>query len=198
MRYKAEHKDETRTKVLRAAATAMRVHGPDGVGVADIMRSAGLTHGGFYAHFRNKDELVAQAVTQMFTDAGRRWDRATADLPPQQALATYIDAYLATAHRDDVSRGCPLTCVAMDLSRQTGAARAAFDEGVAGLLARLTGWLPPEADAKNLAASLITEMVGAVTLSRAVSDPALSNRILHNARTSVRARAGLPASGDAP
>jgi TetR/AcrR family transcriptional repressor of nem operon len=198
MRYKAEHKDETRTKVLRAAATAMRVHGPDGVGVADIMRSAGLTHGGFYAHFRNKDDLVAQAVTQMFTDAGRRWDRATAGLPPQQALSTYIDAYLATAHRDDVSRGCPLTCVAMDLSRQTGAARAAFDEGVAGLLARLTGWLPPEAGTKNLAASLITEMVGAVTLSRAVSDPALSNRILHNARTSVRARAGLPASGDAP
>jgi TetR/AcrR family transcriptional repressor of nem operon len=193
MRYAAEHKDETRTKVLRAAATAMRVHGPDGVGVADIMRSVGLTHGGFYAHFRNKDDLVAQAVTQMFFDAGGKWDRATANLPRAQALATFIDRYVSARHRDDVSRGCPLTSVAMDLSRQTGDARAAFDRGVAGLLTRLENWLPQDAaDAKQHAVSLLAEMVGAVALARAVSDPALSDTILTDARRSVRRHAGLP------
>ncbi len=201
MRYAAEHKDETRTKVLRAAATAMRVHGPDGVGVADIMRSVGLTHGGFYAHFRNKNDLVAQAVTQMFFDAGRKWDRATANLPRAQALSTFIDRYVSPTHRDDVSRGCPLTSVAMDLSRQTGEARAAFDKGVAGLLARLETWLPEDAPNTNQrAVSLLSEMVGAVALARAVSDPALSDTILTNARRSARAHAGLPdiAEGESP
>ena len=200
MRYAADHKGETRTKVLRAAASAMRLHGPDGVGVADIMRSVGLTHGGFYAHFRNKEDLVAQAVTQMFADAGRKWDRATAALPREQALSTYIDRYLSAMHRDDASRGCPLTSVAMDLSRQTGSARAAFDAGVRSLLGRLAGWLPADAPkSEQLAASLLTEMVGAVALSRAVSDRVLSDEILHAARRSVRVRAGLaPAEGDAP
>jgi len=199
MRYAAEHKDETRTKVLRAAASAMRQHGPDGVGVAELMRSVGLTHGGFYAHFRNKDDLVAQAVRQMFTDAGRKWDRATAGLPREQALGTYIDRYLSATHRDDASRGCPLTSVAMDLSRQTGDARAAFDAGVASLLARLAAWLPPDAPAA-LASSVLTEMVGAVALARAVSDIKLSDQILDAARISVRRRAGLPAQaeGDTP
>jgi TetR/AcrR family transcriptional repressor of nem operon len=195
MRYSAEHKDETHTKVLRAAASAMRAHGPDGVGVAELMRSVGLTHGGFYAHFRNKDDLVAQAVTHMFADAGRKWDRATAGLEREQALEKFIDRYLSAAHRDDASRGCPLTSVAMDVTRQAAEARAAFDAGVARLIERLRGWLPPDAP-PGLAASLMTEMVGAMALARAVGSKALSEQILAGARQAVRARAGLHAASE--
>jgi TetR/AcrR family transcriptional regulator, transcriptional repressor for nem operon len=195
VRYGPEHKDETRTKVLRAAAAAMRARGPDGVGVADIMRSVGLTHGGFYAHFRNKEDLVAQAVTQMFTDARKRFQRATADLPPAEALAAHIDYYVSAVHRDDPSRGCPLTTMLGDVARGEGAARAAFDAGVRGLASRLASLLPPEGEtsADARAMSLLTEMAGAVALARAVSDRALSDEILRSCRASVRARAGLPA-----
>ncbi len=194
MRYSPEHKDETRTKVLRAAAAAMRARGPDGVGVANIMRSVGLTHGGFYAHFRNKDDLVAQAVAQMFADARRRWTKRTDGLDKPEALARFIDLYLSPAHRDDAARGCPLTSVAADIARGEGAARAAFDQGVATLVAMLMDWLPPDTAAADLATSIIAEMVGAITVARALTDRAQSGRLLAACRAAVRARAGLPAA----
>jgi TetR/AcrR family transcriptional repressor of nem operon len=195
MRYSAEHKNETRVKVLRAAASAMRAHGPDGVGVADIMRGVGLTHGGFYAHFRSKEDLIAQAVTQMFADARRRFQRVTANLPAAEALGTYIDRYVSTTHRDDAARGCPLTSMAADLARSgDGAARAAFDTGVRGILDMLAAWLPADCgvSARARAASLLAEMAGAVALARAVHDADLSAEILCECRAAIRARAGLP------
>ncbi len=194
MRYGPEHKSETRTKVLRAAAAAMRARGPDGVGVADIMREVGLTHGGFYAHFRSKEDLIAQAVTQMFSDAQRRFQRVTAGQPEAAALGAYIDLYVSTAHRDDVARGCPLTSVTADLARGSEAARVAFDAGVRGILDTLAAWLPADGEtgARARAASLLAEMAGAVALSRAVSDADLSSEILGECRAAVRARAGLP------
>ena len=95
MRYAAEHKEETRTKVLRAAASAMRAHGTQGVGVAEIMRSVGLTHGGFYAHFRSRDDLVAQAVAFMFSDLGERYARRTASCTMSSASAGERDSQRA-------------------------------------------------------------------------------------------------------
>ena len=192
MRYTPEHKDETRAKVLRAAAIAMRARGPDGVGVADIMKSVGLTHGGFYAHFRSKEDLVAQAVTQMFADAARRFSRITEGLAPAEALATYIDRYISAAHRDDIARGCPLTAIAPDLARGQAESRAAFDEGVRAIIQRLAAWLPGD-DAAARATALIAEMAGTVALSRAVGDPKLSDSILAAGRAAARAHAGLPA-----
>ena len=192
MRYTPEHKDETRAKVLRAAANAMRARGPDGVGVADIMKSVGLTHGGFYAHFRSKEDLVAQAVTQMFADAARRFSRITEGLAPAEALATYIDRYISAAHRDDIARGCPLTAIAPDLARGQAESRAAFDEGVRAIIQRLAAWLPGD-DTAARATALIAEMAGTVALSRAVGDPKLSDSILAAGRAAARAHAGLPA-----
>ena len=194
MRYSPEHKNETRKMVMRAAAAALRAHGPDGVGVAEIMRGVGLTHGGFYAHFRSKEDLIAQAVTQMFANAKRRFERFTAGLPPAEALGAYIDLYVSIAHRDDAARGCPLTSMAADLARGSGTARFAFDEGVHGILRRLAEWLPPVdgISTRARAASLLAEMAGAVALSRAVQDPSLSGDLLQYSRAAVRARAGLP------
>ena len=100
MRYDAGHKMETRKKVLREAAKAVRALGPDRVSVADVMASVGLTHGGFYAHFKSKDDLLAAAVDEMFIDAGALVDRSIAGLGPAEGLSDYIDNYLSARHRD--------------------------------------------------------------------------------------------------
>jgi TetR/AcrR family transcriptional repressor of nem operon len=196
MRYAPDQKAETRRRLVREAAQRMRRDGPDGVGVADIMRGIGLTHGGFYAHFRSKADLVAQAVAQMFEDGAARYARWLDGAPAAARLGLFIDRYVSAAHRDQPARGCPLTCLAADMPRQGGAARAAFDAGVARIVGQLEAMLAatrpglaPEARAA-LAASLLSEMAGAVALSRAVSDRTASDGLLAAARASLRARCG--------
>ena len=117
MRYDTEHKARTRNAILVEAASAIRERGPEGVGVAEIMSATGLTHGGFYAHFKSKDELVACAITQMFDETRARFAKRTGDLPPADALTKYVDRYLSRAHRDQRSEGCALATLAGDLPR---------------------------------------------------------------------------------
>ncbi len=198
MRYSAEHKAETHARLLRAAASQMRSDGMDGVSVAEIMRGAGLTHGGFYAHFSCKDDLIAQAVTQMFTDNASRVRRWLDDVPQAARLDEFITRYLSPIHRDRPDRGCPLTTIAADIQRQSAAARRAFDAGAAGTFGRMEAMLPEDAgaDRAGLARSILSEMAGAVALSRAVSDRAQSDRLLAAARASVRRRCGLAEPDD--
>ena len=201
MRYSETHKEETRRKVLRAAAAAVRAKGPDGVGVAEIMAEAGLTHGGFYAHFPNKEALVAAAIEEAFGQSRRRFARMTEGMDNAAALAAFVDAYVSTDHCDNPQRGCPISALSNDLPRQGPLVRAAFDSGVENLIGRLEAWLPEQAREarRGLAASLMAEMAGAVALARAVSDPDVSARLLDASRSRIKARAGLPtASGALP
>lgn len=193
MRYSETHKQETRQKVVKAAAAAVRAKGPDGVGVADIMAEAGLTHGGFYAHFKSKEALVAAAVEEAFGQSRRRFSRMTEDMSSREALSTFVDAYVSAEHRANPQRGCPISTLANDLPRQGALVRAAFDAGVEGLIARLASWLPqPDpVQRRSLASSLMAEMAGAVSLARAVSDEALATRLLEASRTRIKARMGL-------
>ncbi len=196
MRYSDTHKEETRKKVLRAAAAAVRAKGPDGVGVAEIMAEAGLTHGGFYAHFSSKEALVAAAIEEAFGQSRRRFARMTEAMTSEQALAAFVDAYVSAEHRNNPQRGCPISALANDLPRQGPMVRAAFDAGVAGLIARIEAWLPePDSVARrSLASSLMAEMAGAVALSRAVADETLAEQVLEASRARIKARVGL---GDA-
>src|ERR1700756_4643866 len=98
MRYDSEHKAQTRARVLEEAAATIRAVGPDGIGVAGLMAKVGLTHGGFYAHFKSKDDLVAQAITRMFDDSRALFDTRTAGRMPRDGLAAYFDAYLSEQH----------------------------------------------------------------------------------------------------
>jgi TetR/AcrR family transcriptional repressor of nem operon len=193
MRYSDTHKEETRKKVVRAAAAAMRAKGPDGVGVAEVMAEAGLTHGGFYAHFPNKEALVAAAVEEAFGQSRRRFARMTEGMDREAALGAFIDAYVSLDHRNNPQRGCPISTLANDLPRQGPAVRNAFDAGVEGLIGRLESWLPEGDGAaqRSLASSMMAEMAGAVALSRAVSDEALAEQLLDASRARVKARAGL-------
>ena len=117
MRYDTDHKEKTRKRVLGEAAKAIRENGPEGIGVAGIMAAAGLTHGGFYAHFKSKDELIAAAIDEMFNDASSRFARATEGFSPEVGMVRYINFYLSREHRDARSTGCPVAALAADLPR---------------------------------------------------------------------------------
>ncbi len=201
MRYQSEHKEQTRQRVLAEAAAAIRKSGPDGIGVAAIMAKAGLTHGAFYAHFESKDDLVAQAISRMFEESGEKFLRRTESLPPAAALANYVDMYLSTRHRDAPQSGCPLPSLSGEVPRLPGAARARFAAGLETLTASLAGRIRElgSAEPEMLATSMVSEMVGALAMSRAVASPAESDRILQVSRNAIKARLSIPTeSGGRP
>ena len=154
---------------------------------------AGLTHGGFYAHFKSKDAFLAENAGRDLRAGAREDARIGRWLPPRHALATYIDSYVSVAHRDNPERGCPIVALNSDLPRQSEKFRAAFDRGVKSLVEALTGWLTDAGfgEAERLASSILSAMVGAVSLSRAVSDRELSDELLKAARDGIKSRLGL-------
>lgn len=193
MRYDAEHKQKTRKKVLRAAASAIRAEGPHRIGVAQVMADAGLTHGGFYAHFASKEDLIAASIGEMFRQGSARFEAETAEVSAAEGLARYIDFYLSASHRDSRGLGCPLPYLAADAPRLAGKSREAFAVGVAGLTERLAGKIGElgRAGADAEAASMLAELVGALSLARAEPDSDRSDAILDVSRAALRRRFGL-------
>ena len=193
MRYDSQHKEQTRARVLKEAARAIRSEGPHRVGVASIMSRAGLTHGGFYAHFPSKDALVASAIAEMFAESLSVFGRITGNLSPEQAVAAYITFYLSAQHRDARDRGCPLPALSADLPRLTDMARTSFAVGAERLMAALAALLDamgrPEPEA--LATSVTAEMLGALALARALPDKARSDAVLTGSREALFRRLGL-------
>jgi TetR/AcrR family transcriptional repressor of nem operon len=190
MRYDSEHKARTRARLLQEAATTLRAVGPDGIGIAGLMAKVGLTHGGFYAHFKSKDGLVAEAIDCMFGDSRAMFESRTEGRAPAEGLAHYIDAYLSEQHRDRTDRGCPLPCLAGELARLPGPARDRFAAGAAGLTDRIAGLLEKlgTPDAKPAAVSMVSEMVGALALARVVPDRDQSSQILKASREGLKRR----------
>ncbi|HWD26158.1 MAG TPA: TetR/AcrR family transcriptional regulator [Rhizomicrobium sp.] len=193
MRYADTHKDETHKTLLKAAAAQLRAQGPDRLSVAGVMKAAGLTHGGFYAHFKSKDALLTETLGDIFARSKRRMARVIEGLPPKHALAAYIDFYVAASHRDHIENGCPITALNSDMPRQSKRFRALFESGVKGLSALIAELMTQAgiADAKSLAPSILSAMAGAVALSRTISDPDLSDELLASARAGIKARLGL-------
>ena len=193
MRYDAEHKQKTRKRVLKAAARAIRTEGPHKVGVAEVMADVGLTHGGFYAHFASKDDLIATVVEEMFRLGSDRFESETADVAPEVGLSRYIDFYLSAAHRDNRDSGCPLPYLSADAPRLTAKTQEAFAAGVARLSERLAARLEAlgRPDSRAEAASALAELVGALSLARAEPDRARSDAILAASRAALKHRLGL-------
>ncbi len=200
MRYDGDHKQKTRERVLKEAAKAIRAEGPHRIAVAGVMAKAGLTHGGFYAHFQSKDDLVAAAIETMFGEARNRFSRETAEaggpVSPKDKLIRDIDFYLSPGHRDARTTGCPLPALAADLPRMAPASRERYGQGVAALTALIADALEAlgRPDAQTLAGSALSEMVGALSLSRAVADPDQSDLILDASRAALKRRLGLETS----
>src|SRR5262249_11504925 len=157
------------------------------VGVAEVMRDAGLTHGGFYAHFESKDDLVASAIDQMFEQSRARFHSEVKDYPPARALAAYVDFYLSPVHRDARGVGCPIPALAGDLPRLDRAARARFAQGVEALTRLIAERIEQlgHAEPQAVARSVVAEMAGALSLARAEPDEQKSNATLEDSRESV-------------
>lgn len=197
MRYDAEHKQRTKARVLHEAARSLRMNGPDKLGVADVMRSAGLTHGGFYAHFASKDELVSQAIEEMFAQALARFEKVTAGRSAADGLAAYIERYLSDTHRDARDSGCPLAAISTDIPRLHQEARDGFERGAAQLASALADKLRGMGhDAPGeLAVSVLSELVGAMVMARSIADADRSAAVLQASRSQLLARLGLESSG---
>jgi TetR/AcrR family transcriptional regulator, transcriptional repressor for nem operon len=193
MRYSDTHKAETHAKLVKLAGRALREKGPEGLSVADLMASAGLTHGGFYAHFKSKGALLTEALQGIFEESNHKLEKLAEGLPPRLALAQFVDTYVSSAHRDKPSTGCPIVALNSDLPRQSRQFRAAFDAGVKRLVGRLARQIKDAriADSETLAPSVLSAMVGAVILSRAVSDETLSDGLLASARKNIKAQLGI-------
>jgi TetR/AcrR family transcriptional repressor of nem operon len=198
MRYGSEHKSETKSRILKLAAQEIRLKGPDKASVAEIMASAGLTHGGFYAHFDSKDALVAEAVDVMFADMQRRTSALDKAMPggaadPSCALRAFLASYISPEHRDRPDQGCPLPAMSADMARSSGAAKARFAMGLEKLTSRVetmlanVGNMSPSSEAR----AVVAQMVGAVALARAVGKGTTSDAILSDTLNSLQARLGL-------
>ena len=193
MRYPPEHKTATRRRILEAAGQAFRECGVAETGVDEVMRRAGLTHGGFYAHFRDKTELVAEACAAAFDTAVPNLERIAALGSPAARARLLIDSYLAPRHRDNRGAGCMVVAVAADMARLRGAARAGYSRGFAQHIERLCGALRLSDDAsvnRVRVTHLMSSLVGALLFARAIDDPAQSDAILHSMRRCLRVEFG--------
>lgn len=192
MRYACDHKAQTRERVLTEAAAAIRAEGPDRLSVAALMSRAGLTHGGFYAHWPSKDALLADAIDRMFADGAPYFTDADSQ-DPRLVLERYVAGYLSMAHRDGRERGCPVPILAGEMHRLPDLARLRFCAAVKRMRERLAGLIERAGvdDAPGRATSAVSEMVGAVGLARATDDPAAAEALLAAARRSVIAKLGI-------
>ena len=177
---------ENRESVINVASRLFREHGFDGIGLKDLMKGAGLTQGAFYKQFASKEDLAAQASRRALESAFHRWSAAAA-ANPQDPLAAVIAVYLSGAHCADRMDGCPVVALGSDAARQSTDVKASFEAGIREYLEMLGSWVG-RADGKEpggKAMAILSTMVGAVVLSRAVNDERLSKRFLQAAAESV-------------
>jgi TetR/AcrR family transcriptional regulator, transcriptional repressor for nem operon len=180
MRITKEKRQENHDRIVAIASEMFRERGFDGVGVADLMEQAGMTHGGFYNHFASKEALIAEASAKGFIETSERY--AGYD------VSDVIDAYISRSHRDARGLGCPAAALSGEAARLPEDTRSVFGEGIAGLLSALEGSLAGHPDARAQAISLLAQAVGAVVLSRACPDASpLADEILDTCRADCQA-----------
>jgi len=185
MRITKEKKQENHDRIVAIAAKMFRERGFDGVGVADLMEQAGLTHGGFYNHFASKEALIAEASAKGFVETSERY--AGYD------VGDVIDAYISRTHRDARGQGCAAAALSGEAARLPQDTRAVFGEGISGLVAALQGSLGDRPEARARAISLLAQAVGAVVLSRACPDTSpLADEILDTCRADCHATIETP------
>ena len=174
MRYEKGHKEATRQKIVETAATEFRRSGIEGIGVADIMARTGLTHGGFYSHFKSKEELVRAALEE----AGRK-SRLRKIADEGGTLEDLIEWYMRPEHRDAPERGCAIAALVADVGRHPLETRKNFTGSVERLLAIIESRLPGGAGGRRKRAiGVFSVMLGALQLARTVSDKKLSDQLI--------------------
>jgi TetR/AcrR family transcriptional regulator, transcriptional repressor for nem operon len=179
MGYSKAQKARTHKRIVAIASKRLREKGLQGLGIAELMKEAGLTVGGFYKHFDSRDELITEAVSSAFGDWQRRVDAAASGGPPV-SYARLIDDYLSDVHRKNPGVGCAFSALAPEIARSDKRTRALTSEQVRNDLDLIVGLLPGKDKhaARSRAILTFSALVGAMSLARAVSDESLSRDIL--------------------
>ncbi|MEX3969696.1 TetR/AcrR family transcriptional regulator [Paraburkholderia caribensis] len=180
MKVSREQVAENRRAILDAASRLFREKGFEAITVAEVMKSAGLTHGGFYGYFKSKDDLIAQSLVHVLGQESE----------PIKDLVAYAKEYLSPSHRANISSGCPTAGLGAETIRQSPEARAAMTEGQRQTLERFCASLPNASrdEARRIAIGTWSAMVGAMVLSRLVDDPYLSDEMLKQTYQWIRDR----------
>jgi TetR/AcrR family transcriptional repressor of nem operon len=184
MRYRDDHKHQTRERIMAAAGRVFRQHGYAAAGVDAVMKEAGLTHGGFYAHFPSKAALLSAMLEQALQHYRERLVRGLDDRTGVEWLRAVVRRYLSRTHRDAAEEGCAMPALISELSRAPADARHTFTQYLRIWCAEFEPKVPsgPGEDAADRALATIALSVGGLALARAVDDPALSDRILRACR----------------
>ena len=173
-------KEITHERIVEAAARAIRRSGYSGTGVADIMKDAGLTHGGFYAHFSSREAMLAEAADRAGAEAVAASTRVAATAPPEQALQRLLHAYLSKEHVKGVEMGCPVAALGSEMPRQAPEVRRAATRRIKEMIDVVARQSPDwgQPGAHEHALVTVATMVGALLLARAVDDSKLSDALL--------------------
>jgi TetR/AcrR family transcriptional regulator, transcriptional repressor for nem operon len=193
MRYSKEHKQETHARIVKKASIRLREKGAHGIGVADLMKEAGLTHGGFYAHFDSREALVIEAFAYAMDRSTERWRKMAEQTPPDKRLAAIVESYLTPLHRDDPGHGCAVPTLGAEIARESVKTRKAFSAKLEQMIDMMADQVPdmPRKAARKQAMATLATMIGTLVLSRIAGSGEFSDEILGAGRDAVLARAAV-------
>lgn len=191
MRYSREHKFQTHARIVKKASVKLREKGAHGIGVADLMKDAGLTHGGFYAHFDSREALVIEAFTHAMDRSTEFWRKLSEETAPEKRLSKIVNTYLTPAHRDDPGHGCALPALAAEIARESVKTRRVFAtrmEQMIDMFAAQFDGVPRKTARKRAMAALAT-MMGSLVMARTAGSGEFSDEILKAGREAVLGQA---------
>jgi TetR/AcrR family transcriptional repressor of nem operon len=194
MRYSREHKLETHARIVKRASVRLREKGAHGIGVADLMKDAGLTHGGFYAHFDSREALVIEAFAHAMDRSTERWRKIGETTPPDKRLAMIVDSYLTPVHRDDPGHGCAIPTLGAEIARESPKTRKAFAAKLEQMIDMMADQISDVSRkaARKQATSAIATMMGTLVMARVAGTGEFSEEILAAGREAVLGRAVAP------
>ncbi|MFT4120628.1 TetR/AcrR family transcriptional regulator [Bradyrhizobium sp.] len=180
MRYSREHKQETHDRIVKKASVRLREKGAHGIGVADLMKEAGLTHGGFYAHFDSREALVIEAFAYAMDRSMEHWRKITDEVSPERRLALIADAYLSALHRDNPGHGCSIPSLGAEIARESPKTRKAFAGKLDEMIEMIADFIPnvPRKAARKQAIATLASMAGTMLLARIAGSSDLSDEVL--------------------
>jgi TetR/AcrR family transcriptional repressor of nem operon len=184
MRYSREHKQETHDRIVKKASVRLREKGAHGIGVADLMKEAGLTHGGFYAHFDSREALVIEAFGYAMDRSMDHWRKLTGEAAPEKRLALVAESYLSALHRDNPGHGCSIPALGAEIARESPKTRKAFAGKLDEMIEMMTDYIPnlPRKAARKQAIATLATMAGTMLLARIAGSSELSDEVLKAGR----------------
>ena len=190
MRYAESHRRQTHSRIVENASYGLRQKGAEGLSVVDLMKLAGLTHGGFYNHFNSRAALVGEAIAFAMDQMTERWKKLASGKANGERFEALVADYLSPRHRDNPKHGCALPALAADVARSGPSERRALASKLEKMIDVFVELLPgePPREARQIATGAIATMVGSIVLSRAVGAGKLSDRILDAGRTTAGGR----------